>query len=176
VTEEDVAARREKRVTGQLYPTFIASSFANTTRQMKHAIEKFRRDQPDVASYLDAMNTKMDLLVGLLLTSHANMPDHPSHDVNVSASGSAFRTLTQLDEDQLLELSLMFFPSFLYMTTYGTVLRSKPASSEREDFPFETAIEFEFVDESEQELLIRHVLQKESELLREARAEPVSQV
>ena len=114
-----MAARREKRDIGELAPAFVASSFANTNRQMKYAIEKFRRDKPDVASHLDAMNSKMDLLVRMLLTSQANMPDHPSHDVNISASGLAFRTKELLPKSALVELSLLFFPSFLYLNTYG---------------------------------------------------------
>ena len=57
----------------------------------------------------------------------------------------------------------------------GVVLRSERGSDGSPKFPFDTAIEFRFVDEVEQELIIRHVLQKESELLRGARAEPVSQ-
>ena len=174
VDKDEKSRRQEKRLAGHLDPSVVASCFANTSRQMKHSLERFRRDEPDIASYLDAMNTKVDLLVRLLLSSHSDLPDHPSHDVNISASGLAFRSKQSLEAGQLLELSIMFFPSLLYLNTFGRVLRCDAADVEQTQFPFATAIEFEFVDEAERELVIRHVLQKESEMLREARAEPVS--
>ena len=174
VDEDDMQRALAQRSAGDLDPNAIASSFANTSRQMKHAIERFRRELPDVAGYLDSMNTKLDLLVRMLLINSSELPDHPTHDVNISASGIAFRTDRELDSGQLLELRVMFFPSFLYMTSFARVLRSIRNDDDSDALPFTVAVEFCFANESDRELLIRHVLQKESELLREARAEPVS--
>ena len=65
----------------------MASSFASTNLDMKHAIEKCRRELPEVATYLDGLNSKLEVLIRLLLANGSELPDHPTHDVNLSASG-----------------------------------------------------------------------------------------
>ena len=153
----------------------MASSFASTNLEMKHAIEKCRRDLPDVATFLDGLNGKLDLLIRLLVASGSELPDHPTHDVNLSASGVSFKVTREIPEDSLLEIKLLFFPSFLHIMIFGHVVRCR-ANDEVEGFPFELAVEFSHLEESDRELLIRHILQKESAMLREARSEPISGV
>lgn len=161
-----------KRQEGFVDVNSMASSFANTNLDMKHAMEKCRRDLPEVATYLEGLNTKMDLLIRVLVASGSELPDHPTHEVNLSASGLSFKVKQQVPQDSMLEVKLLFFPSFLYVVTFAEVIRCRP--SDVAEFPFELAVAFSYLDDSDRELLIRHILQRESALLREARGEPVS--
>lgn len=163
----------EKREDGYLDVNTMASSFAHTNLDMKHAMEKCRRDLPEVATYLDGLNAKVDLLIRLLVATGSELPDHPTHDVNLSASGLSVKVTQEFVEGSALEIKLLFFPSLLYVVTFGLVVRCS-ASDEVEGFPFELAVEFSHLEDSDKELLIRHILQKESAMLREARDGPVS--
>ena len=153
----------------------MASSFASTNLDMKHAIEKCRRELPEVATYLDGLNSKLEVLIRLLLANGSELPDHPTHDVNLSASGLSFKVTREIVEGSLLEVKLLFFPSFLHVMTFGHVVRCR-TSDEVEGFPYELAVEFSHLEEGDRELLIRHILQRESAMLRDARGGPFSGV
>ena len=175
VERSEVDSAIEKREDGHVDVNVMASSFANTNLDMKHAIEKCRRDLPDVATYLDGLNAKVDLLIRLLVASGSELPDHPTDDVNLSASGLSVKVTKEVAEGSFLEIKLLFFPSFLYVVTFGHAVRCS-ASDEVAGFPYELAVEFSHLEDSDKELLIRHILQRESAMLREVRDGPVSGV
>ncbi len=175
IERSEIDGAMEKRREGHLDVNALASSFANTNLDMRHALEKCRRDLPDVATYLDGLNTKVDLLIRLLLATGSELPDHPTHDVNLSASGLSFKVTREVIAGSILEIKLLFFPTFLYIVTFGHVVRCS-TSDEIEEFPYELAVEFSHLEDSDKELLIRHILQRESAMLREVRGGPVSSI
>ena len=162
---DDLVAKRRE---GHLDVNAMASAFATTGFDMKHAMEKCRRDLPEVATYLEGLNNKIDLLIRLLMASGSQLPDHPTHDVNLSASGLSFKGTLDVPRETIVEVKLLFFPSFLFVVSYGHVVRCS-ASKEIDGFPYELAVEFSHLEDNDRELLIRHILQKESAMLREAR-------
>ena len=68
-----------------------------------------------------------------------------------------------------LEIRMLLFPSFTGLMIYGTVVDSEPAREDDESQRFEylTRIEFTHIRESDRELLIRHLLRRQSLQLRE---------
>ena len=144
----------------------LASTFSSSSHQMRHTLEKFRREQPDLASYLEELNDKLDLLIQLLAVHENDMPDQPTHHVQLSASGIAFRSDEGLAVGTLLEITLLLFPSFTCMRMFGTVVNCQPAPEGAGD---QIGVDFSHIRESDRELIIRHVVQRQSTLLREAR-------
>lgn len=173
VDEQDIA-RALNEDQPALDMTSILASCAGTTLDLKHAVDKCRRDFPEVAACLEVLNAKMDLLVRLMLASGKELPDHPTHEVDLSASGLGFRSAHELPAETLLEMKLLFFPSFTHILTYGRVVRCYPDDTSQDEFSHTVAVEFTHLEETQKELLIRQVLQRESALLREARDTPVS--
>jgi hypothetical protein len=106
------------------------------------------------------------------MASGGELPGHPTHCINVSASGLNFRCEQAFAVGTLLELRLLLFPSFTRMLVYASVVRSLELPGELP--PYDIGVEFAHIEENDRELLIKHVLQKESALLRQARGEPVS--
>jgi hypothetical protein len=146
----------------------LASTFASTSQQMRHLLEKFRRDQPDLAGYLEELNGKLDLLIQLLAVHENEMPDRPTHHVQLSASGIAYRTDEPPPMGATLELMLLLFPSFTCLRLFGTVVNSVPAKGASEGAT-QVGVNFTHIRETDRELIIRHVVQRQSVLLREAR-------
>lgn len=144
----------------------MAASFATASQQMRHAAEKVRRDQPELGSYLESLNEKVDTLIRLLAISDHDLPDHPTHQVSISGSGLAFHQPTALEEGTALELTLVLFPSLLALRAFGAVAGCQPAATGTEHL---IVVDFTHIRESDRELIIRHVLQRQSILLREAR-------
>ena len=175
IERAEIDGAKSKRQEGFPDINSMASSLANTNLDMKHSMEKCRRDLPEVASYLEGLNNKVDLLIRLLVANGSELPDHPTHDISLSASGLRFKTKQEVAKCSILEVQLLFFPSLLYVVTFGEVIRCA-ASHEVEGFPYELAVEFSHLEDIDRELLIRHILQKESAMLREARGESVSSI
>ena len=68
-----------------------------------------RREQPDVASCLEAINDKLDVVMKILAAGEADLPDQPTHDVNLSASGLCFDSKEPIEPETVLELKLLIF-------------------------------------------------------------------
>ena len=146
----------------------LASSFSSSSHNMRHTLEKFRREQPDLASYMEELNEKLDLLIQLLAVHENDMPDQPTHHVQLSASGIAFDTRDAPPLGAILEMTLLLFPSFTCLRLFGTVVNEQPASGHA-DSDTHVGVDFTHIRESDRELIIRHVVQRQSTLLREAR-------
>jgi hypothetical protein len=147
----------------------VASAFADMNVRMNHALDKCRQEGPELALYLEGLNEKLDTLIHLLAVSDAGLPDRPTHRVNLSASGIRFNAREDIPEGASLEIKIVFFPSFLCMMSFGTVVRCIRGQSTTPGYPYDIAVEFLYMRESDRELLVRHVLQKESTTLRAAR-------
>lgn len=146
----------------------VASAFSSSSHQMRHTLERFRRDQPDLAGYLESLNEKLDLMIQLLAVTENDLPDQPTHRVQLSASGVSFSTDEPPKVDDILELTLLLFPAFTCVRLYGTVVTCTPADT-GSDGDSQVGVDFTHIRESDRELIIRHVVQRQSTLLREAR-------
>lgn len=147
----------------------VASAFADMNVKMNHALDKCRQETPEVALYLEGLNEKLDTLIHLLAVSDAGLPNRPTHRVNLSASGIRFNAREDIPQGTSLEIKMVFFPSFLCMMSFGTVVRCARAQNTAPGYPYDIAVEFLYIRERDRELLVRHVLQKESTTLRAAR-------
>ena len=146
----------------------LASGFASSSHQMRHSLERFRRDMPELASYLESLNEKLDLMIQLLAVHENELPDQPTHRAQLSASGIAFATDNAPPVGAILELTLLLFPNFSCVRLYGTVVNRHPAPP-GSDGDTQVGVDFTHIRESDRELIIRHVVQRQSTLLREAR-------
>jgi len=166
--EEALAGVIEAKEAEARSPDSLASAFAAANVQMKHGIDKCKRDFPEVAACLEGLNAKVDLLVRMLVANDNDLPDRPTHRINLSASGLSYRSWEPLQAGTPLELKVLFFPSFLFLHVFGRVVRCHDEGEDPEG-RHQIAVEFTHIGEDDRELLIRHVLQRESAILREAR-------
>ena len=153
----------------------LASEFAYTTTQMKQALEKVKRDMPEVIKCLEELNEKVDTLIRLLATSDSDVPNYPTDRVSLSASGLAFNSQAQIPVGSTLVIKLLTFPSFVYVFSLARVVRCSRDDSKNRELPYRIAVDFTHIREDVREMLIKHVLQKESSSLRKARGLPDSE-
>jgi len=146
----------------------VASAFSSSSHQMRHTLERFRREMPELAAYLESLNEKLDLMIQLLAVQENDLPDQPTHRAQLSASGIAFATDDAPEIGNIIELTLLLFPAYTCVRLYGTVVNRQPAPR-GSDGAILIGIDFTHIRESDRELIIRHVVQRQSTLLREAR-------
>jgi hypothetical protein len=169
VTQDEIPERMDGM---QLADNFtVMGSIASITQNMAGIMHRIAEDDPDIAAYLKAINTKIDILGRALLSSDNGLTVQPAQPVNLSASGLAFYTSEQLGSGVLLELKLLLQPSYTGIITFGEVVGCDRVDEPVGDYDHFTRVNFIHMREKDRDLLIRHVLMRQSEVLRRRREE-----
>ncbi len=155
------------------YPTRhqIANTFSNTSQQMQYLLHKIQDTNPDVAHCLSSLNQKLDMLARQLSLEASEMENEPVRHVNISASGVCFEAETAASPGSLVELKLLLLPSCIRISAVGKVIRCDDNTADEPGLPFRIAVYFEYLPEADRELLVQHVVKRESLLLRDRRGD-----
>lgn len=171
VKEQEVEQLME-RMQSRLVDRFTAaSSFAATTRQMAHVIHKVQTDSPELARCLQAIDQKLNMIAQLFVSEEMGLEDQPTRQVTLSAGGVAFHAQHELPAGSLLELRMVLFPSMVGILTISRVIHCERSHDDDSPFPWQVAVEYEHLRETDRELLVRHIMAKETEQLRALRSE-----
>ncbi len=150
----------------------IASSFASTSQQMKYVLRKVQEREPEIALYLETLNEKLDLLARQLAMETTELSEQRPRKVDISAAGISFEADHSLEENSLLDLKMLLFPSFDYIRAVGRVVRCQAIGDTQEGRVYRLAVDFDYLRDDDLELLAQHVTKKESSRIREERADP----
>lgn len=138
-----------------------AASFAATSRQMGHLLHSVRDISSDLARYLESLDGKLNMLARMFLVEELEVPEKHTCDVSISANGIAFSTDTPQKVDDLLEIKIVLFPSYLGLLSIGSVVSCD--ATDKTDHPYRIAVRFAHLSDEEQEMLVKHVLYKQTE-------------
>lgn len=124
------------------------------------------RESEAFAKLFDSLERRFDRMVSVLML-HELVPESGEPlTVDISAEGLGFAWPEPLPEGQGLELRLVFPSTALGMHTLAWVAHC----SDEPDGGCRVGVRFEFCRDSDRELLVHHVLQREAALLRERQA------
>ncbi|MGM0595164.1 MAG: PilZ domain-containing protein [Pseudomonadota bacterium] len=135
------------------------------TLQGGYALASIRKHHSDIAQYLSTLERKIELLSQITGAIALGDDITPNTAVNIGAGGMAFTTAEPFTDGQRLALNMVLFPSYLCLQLTAKVVYSRPQTQGG----FTTGLEFEPLPESENDALIRHLLEKQSAQLREER-------
>ncbi|VAW80767.1 hypothetical protein MNBD_GAMMA15-155 [hydrothermal vent metagenome] len=160
------------RIQSSLVDRFTAaSSFAATTRQMKTVIHKVQTDTPELARCLQAIDQKLNMIAQLFVSEEIRENKQDTREVNLSAGGVAFCAQHEIPVGSLLELRMVLFPSLVGILTVSRVIHCERAKEGNAQFPWQIAVEYDHLKETDRELLVRHIMARETEQLRGHRTE-----
>lgn len=148
----------------------LANTFSATTQQTEYLLRRIKEDQPDIARYLGALNEKLDLLARLLSLEESGLADMPARLVSLSAVGVSFPWEREIAPPASVEITMLLAPSLQCVRALGKVLRCENAPRAQGVSPYRISVEFAHIGRDERELLIQHIVQRESALLREKRS------
>ena len=169
---EDEADQLLERIQSRLVDKFTAaSSFAATTRQMTHVIHKVQTQTPELARCLQAIDQKLNMITQLFVTEELETAEQATREVSLSAGGVAFRSQHELKPGSLLELRMVLFPALVGIVTISRVVSCARVEDGNNRFPWQVAVEYQHLRETDRELLVRHIMSKETEQLRAQRSE-----
>lgn len=146
----------------------VMSSIASINQNMAGIMHRIEGGDPDIAAYLKAINSKIDILGRALLSNGSELATQPAQPVNISASGLAFYSSDPVEKGSLLELKLLLMSSFTGIITFGEVVGCD-AVDDADGYSHFIRLSFMHMREQDRDLLIRHVIKRQSEFLRRRR-------
>lgn len=151
----------------------VMSSLAAITAQMTVGLRRIENRDPDLAAYLRAIDHKIEVIGRAFIAQEPELAAEKGLPVNLSAGGMCAGVDERYEPGELLEIRMLLFPSFTGLMIYGTVVDSGPAPCEQSSGAFRNLVRIEFthIREQDRELLIRHLLRRQSDQLREDRQE-----
>jgi hypothetical protein len=123
-----------------------------------------------VAECLALINQKVNILIEqfpALRESKTSLVRSEAQSCEVSAVGMAFASSEALAPGTKLALRLLFVADNCYIETFATVVRKldHPGTASA-DRPFSIAVDFQGMKPEQKDVLIQHLLNRESETLR----------
>jgi c-di-GMP-binding flagellar brake protein YcgR len=128
---------------------------------LQRTIEK---SHPDIASYLDVLNQKIELIAKAVLLKEKGGSELPASKVNISASGVSFFADLELKKGTLLELKMILPPALTGLITYGKVVYCEPV--ENENHSHRLAVDYIDISEQDRDVLIRHIVKRQMQQIR----------
>jgi hypothetical protein len=141
-----------------------ASSFAATSRQMAHVMHKVQHQSPELARCLQAIDQKLNLLARLFVSEEIDIEEQPTQEVIISAGGIAFRSRQEIGIGSLLEMRIVLFPSLIGILNISRVVDCERLDDNDGQFSWQITATYEHLRESDRELLVRHIMNRETRL------------
>ena len=168
VPREDLQSRLD-RLEHDLAGNFtVLSSLSAITAQMAAGLRRIENRDPDLAAYLRAIDQKIEVIGRAFIATEPEVVAQTAAPVNLSAGGMCAGVEEHYDPGTDIEIRMLLFPSFTGLMIYGTVVGCDPAGAEAASAGYQhiARIEFSHIREQDRELLIRHLLRRQSDQLR----------
>ena len=145
----------------------VMSSLAAISAEMAVSMRRIENSDPDVAAYLKALDRKIEVLGRAFIAQESELIAGSACPVNLSAGGMGMLTNECYHPGQVLEIKMLLFPSFTGILMYGSVVDCIPLEAEQDpDYRYKLRVAFTHMREQDRDLLIRHVLRRQSKELR----------
>ncbi|MCU7810843.1 MAG: PilZ domain-containing protein [Candidatus Thiodiazotropha sp. (ex Notomyrtea botanica)] len=139
------------------------------SQHLSAPLHRIEQRDPDVADYLKALDEKINLLGQSFLAEESELLGQPSRSVNLSAGGLAMDIIEPLELGDLVEIKLLLLPSYTGVLAYGEVVGVDASQDGDAGYPHHVRINFSLIRNSDQDALIRHIMRRQGEMLRQRR-------
>jgi len=146
----------------------VLSSLTAITAQMATGLRRIENRDTDLAAYLRAIDQKIEVIGRAFIATEPELIAQAATPVNLSAGGMCAGVEEHYDAGTEIEIRMLLFPSFTGLLIYGTVVACGPTVDEDSSTAYQhiARIEFSHIREQDRELLIRHLLRRQSDQLR----------
>lgn len=138
--------------------------------RLQELIDSIHDESKVLAQALELMNRKLNLIERVValestLSGPGEQQEHQPTEVNLGGGGLALRAAGALALNAYLAIDLILLPSHHPMRAIGRVVDCR----EVEPGDFSIAIEFDEIREEDRDMLIQHVVRRQSAILRQER-------
>ena len=137
------------------------------TQEARMLSPRLERRDPEMFEYLKIIDTKINLIAQALSIQSSQFSEHDTREVSLSATGLAFSNETAIAVGEFLELRMLLTSCMAVIVAYANVVQCKDISEDSPERPFAICVEYVNLKEEDQELLIKHVVKKQLQQLRD---------
>lgn len=132
----------------------LSTTLAEMTKRHASVLHAIGKDTPGVATYLQLLDEKINLLARSLMLWDINTQEAPLSPVSLSAGGVGFYGAAPIPTDTLLEIELVLLPRFVAILAYGKVAYHRPEAGE---LPYYMGVEFIRISDDDRARIAEHV-------------------
>jgi len=136
----------------------LSADFATLNNKINPVLNNIKQLHPDIGEYLEILNSKIDSLSQQILYQSSGYDEKKVITANLSASGIQFTSEQTFKLQQAIKLELVLLPERIGVLIFGRVVDIKDK---------DISIEFEFIRPEDQELMIKHNLNKQMSEIRD---------
>ena len=168
---EEVADRVSRLGEGLGGSFALMASLAAITHRMSVSLRRIEQHNGDVAAYLRALDQKIEAVARALLLQDAALPAMTEEPVNLSAGGLAIVAQQCLPAGTPLEIRLLLVPALAGILAFGAVVEctDPPEAGGYPPGSRLMRVDFTHIRDEDRDLLIKHMLRRQGERLRQAR-------
>jgi len=151
----------------------LKNAFNCITAKIMTKMDRVEEVSPLVAEILGLFDKKISLIESMVM--HNDDKDDSITEtqlVNLSASGMSFESNTPINEDVNLKMELVLFPEYQFIPVYAQVVDCRKKMDDNL-YRFNIAVDFVGICESDQEIIMQHVLSRQAKLLKDERQQEV---
>lgn len=137
------------------------------TQEARMLSPRLERRDPEMFEYLKIIDTKINLIAQAIHAQSEQFSDHDTREVSLSATGLAFSNEEAIAEGELLELRMLLTSCMAVIVAYARVVQCKDISVDNPERPFAICVEYVNLKDDDRELLIKHVIKKQLQQLRD---------
>ena len=130
--------------------------------QSGHLLANIRKQHSEIAQFLALLDKKIDAVAQIAGALSFGDQIQPNAKINLSASGMAFTHHSAIPVPQRLAIRLVLFPNMLCIQPRGRVVYCREQPQASSQHRYRIGVEFEPLAEQEQDMLIRHLLERQS--------------
>ncbi len=133
---------------------------------------RLERRDPEMFEYLKIIDCKLNLIARAMSPyEEGEFSEHDKRNVSLSAAGVAFSNDQAIAVGSLLELRMLLTSCLAVIVAFARVVKCNDVSGLDPSQPFEIGAEYVNMNEEDRELLIKHVIKKQMQQLREKHAD-----
>ena len=145
---------------------------ANFDNRIQTLLDACRVQNPVAAELIGLMNQKLNLVIKQMDidTGILQKIAYQLKQVNVSACGMAFACDERIDSGEMLQLDILLKPGDLHVVAMAEVVDcTAQADTDESEGQYFLRLDFVELNANDQELLIQHIVKRQSTLLKERR-------
>ena len=131
----------------------VANRFLHDRESKRPSLLSIEKRFPEVASYIEYLEDKIQTLANQS-SGQIQLPQTPTHEVSLSATGVCYNVSEPLPLDTRLEITMRLFPSRMMVYVIGRVTRCSPVAGGQ---TYDVAVKYTHIHEEDEDLLFKHV-------------------
>ncbi|VAX08093.1 hypothetical protein MNBD_GAMMA26-1733 [hydrothermal vent metagenome] len=168
IPKEELAERLD-RLESEVETNFtVMSTFSALSQEISLQLRKIEFNAPDIALCIKALDDKLNILGRAFLAQGEDLTNQSAQPVNISAGGIALNSAEKLEIGTDLEIKILLLPAMTGLLVFGEVVGCETnGASDGKAYRYRLRIKFAHIREPDRDILIRHVLRRQGDWLRE---------